>query len=245
MAISLDKSKFGFKQVEWLGYVINEYGTIAMQKRTDAIVQLTHPKTFKQLKSFMGSIHHLSKFIPNLAQLCTPLRPLLSSENKFHFTWDDFHEKVFKIILEAVRSITENRHFVRGRETRVVCYASRDGIGCASEQETPDGWATIAYASRFLNSCESKYSVNELELVAAVWATEHFKYYLHGRRFILITDHQALISSGNTHFTSLDAVVEPNEEIQLDFAGPLPDENNKDVYILVGVDRFSRFPSAK
>ena len=53
------------------------------------------------------------------------------------------------------------------------------------------------------------------------------------------------VISGRKHFTSLDAVVEPNEEIQLDFAEPLPDENNKDVYILVGVDRFSRFPSAK
>ena len=53
------------------------------------------------------------------------------------------------------------------------------------------------------------------------------------------------VISVNTHFTSLDAVVEPNEEIQLDFAGRLPDENDKDVYILVGVDRFSRFPSAK
>ena len=52
------------------------------------------------------------------------------------------------------------------------------------------------------------------------------------------------VISGKKHFTSLDAVVEPNEEIQLDFAGPLPDENNKDVYILVGVDRFPRFPSS-
>ena len=39
--------------------------------------------------------------------------------------------------------------------------------------------------------------------------------------------------------------MEPNEEIQMDFAGPLPDENKKEVYILVGVDRLSRFPSAK
>ena len=75
MAISLDKSKFGRKQVEWLGYVIHEYGTIPMQKKTEAIEQLCHTKTFKQLKSFMGSIHHLNKFILNLAQLCTPLRP--------------------------------------------------------------------------------------------------------------------------------------------------------------------------
>ena len=51
--------------------------------------------------------------------------------------------------------------------------------------------------------------------------------------------------SGKKHYTTLDAVVEPNEEIQLDFTGPLPDENDKEVYILVGVDRFSRFPYAK
>ena len=53
------------------------------------------------------------------------------------------------------------------------------------------------------------------------------------------------VISGKKHYTTLDAVVEPNEEIQLGFAGPLPDENNKEVYILVGVDRFSRFPYAK
>ena len=178
-----------------MGYVINEYETIPMQNKTEAIVQLCHPKTFKQLKNFMGSIHHLNKFILNLAQLCTPLRPLLSVENKFHFTWDETHEQAFKNILEALHNFTENRHFVSGRETRLVCDASRDGIGCALEPETPDGWATISYASRFLSSCENKYSVNELELLAAVWAKEHFKYYLYGRRFTLVTDHQALISA--------------------------------------------------
>ena len=181
--------------MEWLGYVIDEHGTIPMQKKTDAISQLNHPKTFRQLKSFMGSIHHLNKFIPNLAQLCTPLRPLLSNSNKYQFKWEENHETAFQNIPSAVRNITENRHFVSGRDTRVVCDASRDGIGCALEQETPDGWATIAYASRFLNSCENKYSVNELEVLVIVWAIENFKYYLYGRRFTLITDHQALVSA--------------------------------------------------
>ena len=50
-AIALEKSKFGCTQVEWLGYVIDEHGTIPMQKKTDAISQLNHQKSFKQLKS--------------------------------------------------------------------------------------------------------------------------------------------------------------------------------------------------
>ena len=195
MAISIDKCKFGCREVEWLGFTINEHGTIPIHKKTDAIINLPHPKTFKQLKSFMGSVHHLNKFIPNLAQLCNPLRPLLSTANKFNFQWNEENGKAFKNVLNAVKNITENRHFVTDRDTRIVCDASREGIGAALEQNTPDGWATIAYASRFLNSCEQKYSVNELELLAAVWAIEHFKYYLYGRRFTLITDHQALVGA--------------------------------------------------
>ena len=39
--------------------------------------------------------------------------------------------------------------------------------------------------------------VNELELLGVVWAIEHFKYYLYGKQFTIITDRQALISALN------------------------------------------------
>ena len=44
---------------------------------------------------------------------------------------------------------------------------------------------------------------------------------------------------------NLPPLYEPNEEIQLDFAGPIADEQQKDSYILASVDRFSRYPHAK
>ena len=40
----------------------------------------------------------------------------------------------------------------------------------------------------------------------------------------------------------MEPVVEPNEEVQLDFAGSLPDELNRDAYILVAIDKW---PTAK
>ena len=40
-----------------------------------------------------------------------------------------------------------------------------------------------------------KYSTKELELLSIVWATHHFKYYLLGSNFELITDHTALLSA--------------------------------------------------
>ena len=82
LAISLDKCKFACKQVEWLGYIINSEGTKPFTQKTEAIEKLSPPKTFKQLKSFMGSIHHLTRYILNLAQTAAALRPLLKNAEK-------------------------------------------------------------------------------------------------------------------------------------------------------------------
>ena len=52
----------------------------------------------------------------------------------------------------------------------------------------------MAFALRFLNSVEDRYSINELELLGVVWSIEHFKYYLYGKPFTVKTDHRALLS---------------------------------------------------
>ena len=49
-----------------------------------------------------------------------------------------------------------------------------------------------------------------------------------------------------TNLGSLPTLVEPNEEIQMDFAGSIPFKNNtQNNYILVTVDRLSRYPHAE
>ena len=47
----------------------------------------------------------------------------------------------------------------------------------------------------------------------------------------------------NKH-THLPNLQEPNEEVQIDFTGPIQ-ENNKESYKLISVDRFSRYPHAE
>ena len=45
--------------------------------------------------------------------------------------------------------------------------------------------------------------------------------------------------------SELPSLMEPNEEVQLDFAGPIIDEQHKESYILASVDRYPRYPNAK
>ena len=49
----------------------------------------------------------------------------------------------------------------------------------------------------------------------------------------------------STEKNNLEILSEPNQEIQLDFAGPMKSKTRGDVYILVAVDRFSKWPTAQ
>ena len=77
--------------------------------------------------------------------------------------------------------------------------ASHNGLGASLEQLHRSDWKTISFASRFLNPHESKYSTNNLELLGVVWAVEHYKNYLYGSEFEVITDHKALLSAFSTN----------------------------------------------
>ena len=103
--------------------------------------------------------------------------------------------EAFYALIDLVAKITQNYHYNPHLKTRLKCDASKSGLGACLEQETADGWVPIAFASRQLNSQEAKYSTSELELLAVVWSTYHFRYYLYGNRFDLITDHKALLSA--------------------------------------------------
>ena len=45
-------------------------------------------------------------------------------------------------------------------------------------------------------------------------------------------------------FNSHTTCVEPNQEIQIDFGGPIFDEKGNEVYFLAAIDSFSKYPAA-
>ena len=185
LRINLPKCHFAKQKNSWLGYNITQSGISPLESKTSSIMSLQPPNTFKKLCSFLR------------AQLCHPLRPLLRKSTKY--IWTDAHTLPFNAIKTRIANHTENIHYNPQLETRIKCDASRSGLGAALEQLTVDGWKPISFASRFLNSSEERYSINELELLGVVWSVEHFKNYLYGKEFTVITDHRALLSILKEH----------------------------------------------
>ena len=160
------------------------------------IIALKVPKTLSKLRSFIGSINQLAKFMKGTQELVAAFRDSHTASNKLKFHWTEVQSKAFEELKQKVAQITQNYHYNPKRETRLKCDARKMGLGACLEQKLADGtWVPIFFASRQLNPQEMKYSTNELELLAVVWSTYHFRYYLYGNRFELITDHKALLSA--------------------------------------------------
>ena len=69
LRINLPKCHLAKQEISWLGYNITQSGTSPLETKILAILSLQPPNTLKNLRSFLGSVHYISKFIPNLAQL--------------------------------------------------------------------------------------------------------------------------------------------------------------------------------
>ena len=79
-------------------------------------------------------------------------------------------------------------HYNGNKENIVTTDACNTGLGIALWQRQHNGeLKAIAYASRYLNDAEKKYSVGELELLAVVWGLERFRFHLYGKQVQLFS----------------------------------------------------------
>ena len=70
--------------------------------------------------------------------------------------------------------------------------ASSLGLGAVLCQIVDGKDRPIAYASKRTSRTEANYGSSQLEILAVVWAVEHFRHYLAGKPFTLIADHAPL-----------------------------------------------------
>lgn len=75
----------------------------------------------------------------------------------------------------------------------VTTDASGYAIGAILSQGEIGKDRPIAYTSRLLHGAELNYSTIEKECLAIIYATNHFRPYLYGKEFTLVTDHKPLV----------------------------------------------------
>lgn len=192
LKIQIDKSEFLTKKVEFLGHVVTPDGITPNPSKIEAITKYPIPKTVKEIKSFLGLVGYYRRFIPDFAKVTFPLNKCTRKREKIDTTncdYKDAFEKCKQLIINS--PILTYPDF--SLPFTLTTDASDIALGSVlSQQDKP-----IAFYSRTLNSAERNYSTIEKELLSILESVKHFRPYLYGRHFTILTDHNPLVWLAN------------------------------------------------
>ena len=151
--LSESKSEFFKTEIEWIGHKIDQNGIRPLQDKLMAIKELKQPKNEKELKSFMGAIQYLSKYINKLSAQTDGLRQLLKKYNEW--IWTDEHTKAFENLKQKITEISCLAHYNSDYPNIITTDASTKGLGASLWQEQPVGnLEPKSFASRYLSDTE-------------------------------------------------------------------------------------------
>lgn len=83
--VNPEKMKLRMSEVTYIGHKLTANGLKADSKKTEAIEKMENPTNLSQLKTLLGMINYLAKFIPSLATIAEPLRQLERKDVEWHW----------------------------------------------------------------------------------------------------------------------------------------------------------------
>ena len=191
--LKLKKSKcvVAVSELTYLGDTISAEGLKPDKRKVEAIQQMEKPESKDTLQRFLGMVNYLARYIPDLSARTWSLRKLLNQ--KVMWSWSTEQDKAWQDLKQLITSEQVLKFYDPTKETKISTDASRKGLGAVLQQLHGEKWLPVAYASRSLTDCETRYAVIELETLGITFACERFHQYVYGQSFQIETDHKSLV----------------------------------------------------
>ena len=196
------KCTFAKESVTYLGHLISVGELRPDSGNVEKIRDLPAPTTRREVRSFIGMAAYYRCFVKDFSRRAKPLTDLTKKQVTLH--WGPEQESAFTDLKTALTSEPVLALPDFSRQFILMTDGSSTGLGAVLGQhfEGDPKERVIGYASRRTTAGEEKFSACELECLALVWATKHFRTYILGREIRVVTDHWALkwlldLKSGN------------------------------------------------
>ena len=201
LKINLMKCQFIKKSIDFLGHRVTENGITPLPDKVSAVVDFPVPKTYRQLRKFIGLVNYYHRFIKNAAQILAPLNDYLAGYKKsFRNKLVVWTERTLEAFNEAKNSLANSTLLsfpVPNAELGLFTDASSIAVGAVLQQKVHDIWYPLAFFSKKLNKSQQLSSTFARELLAIYLSCKHFNHWLEGNSITIFTDHKPLLGAFN------------------------------------------------
>ena len=191
LKLKADKCQFLKKQLKFLGHTVSTSGIQPQSSKIEAIVKMSPPTSLQDIQVFLGMTGYYRQFIPHYAQIAEPLVKLLQKDLKFN--WTSEQQTSFQMLKDAL--VKAPILVFPDFNKTFYLYTNASDIALGSILSQLDEQSLdhpIAYYSRTFSKAERNYSVSERECLSVIDSVKHFRHFLHGVHFKVITDHSSL-----------------------------------------------------
>ena len=186
MSRDFDKIQYKKTEISFYGdtYTVNGHKPADEKKR--AITEMPKPTNVKELQSFLGVCHFLSKYSPRSAELSDDLHQLTCKG--IPYNWGPEHKEAFNALKEELTSASVLQYYDPKKSLVLQMDASAKGLSTVLLQESQP----VYFTSEALSPCQWSYVALKLEALAVGWAVKKFHHFLYGWQFTLEMDQKPL-----------------------------------------------------
>lgn len=191
LTAKVSKCKFGYRELSFLGFVVNANGIKMHPDRVRAIGAMSPPTNKKALRSYLGLVNYCADFIPQLSTIARPLYQL--THKNAEFTWGAAQSDAFGSIQDAIAKAPELEFIQYDQPIYLRTDASDVAIGGVLFQEYDGKKHVVEYFSRAFTKTERNWSTLEKESFGVYYGILHCHPHISGHHFIVQTDHRNIL----------------------------------------------------
>jgi hypothetical protein len=121
------KCAFGVSVGKFLGFLVHKQGNDVDPAKATAIATMKPPTNVKQLKSFLGRLSYIRRFIPGLASLTSSFSHLL--KKNMPFVWSQECQKAFETLKQIMSKLPTVCAPVMGKPLKLYLASNNQAIG--------------------------------------------------------------------------------------------------------------------
>ena len=180
------KCAFGVSAGKFLGFLVHNYGIDVDPAKASAIATMKAPTSHKELKSFLGRLSYIRRFIPGLVAMTSVFTPLM--KKRAPFVWSAACQQAFEKIQVIMTKLPTVCAPVANRPLRLYLASNSEAImALVAQEDKNETEKPVYYVSHAFRDAETRYSGAKRSCLALIYASQYLRHYFLAHKIQLMT----------------------------------------------------------